>query len=346
MKKRLLKPPQKQKEILLLPEPQAFGKHLRASHRISTCHQLSFFHPGIAVRYVFLDLLRKGKKKCFFIDTDKTDIQVRIPIPRQIKETIAVEFLKSDQPLCFLKNPDWDSLRSSFRAAEKVMQREMGVGGRKVLQNMKGFENIFLEELKGLSLKERLAEGFLRFHGIKVPYIFYSDIAKSEEFREFFLTIYRDDKRFRTLYNKALEEYKQQFRFRYRNFPFPKLQGDELPFWILHEGKRFQFRKGDVSASEIPTYTILPKASPLTLFLRLHMTDVFIHGVGGANYEWVNERIIEGFFHTQPPLYSVMSATFYIDDIPERDYPFFFIDPEIIRQELVTFMKKNQSELL
>lgn len=343
MKKRLLKPPQKKGEILFLPEPQKLVQYLSANSTIGTCHQLSFFHPGIAIRFIFLDLLKKGKKKIFFMDTDKTSIEVRIP--QSTGKTKRLEFIAKDEALCNIEASDEEKFKRFFHNVEQEIRKGMVDEHDQLLENLIRFQEIFFREFKDLSFKEQLAQSFIKFNNIHSDYIFFSDITKDKQFKEFLRSIYRDDKRFRTIYNEALDEYSQEFLFRYRNFPFPKLKEDELPFWIVYDGRRFQFKKRDISPSDIDKCTIFPKASPLTLFLRLYMTDIFIHGVGGANYEWINERIIERFFKKEPPPYFVMSATFYIDEIPERDYPYFFINPEVIRKELVSFMKKKEVEL-
>ena len=121
---------------------------------------------------------------------------------------------------------------------------------------------------------------------------------------------------------------------------FPKLEEDELPFWIVHEGKRSRCYKKDMEKSDAETFTIFPRAVTLTIFLRLYILDIFIHGIGGGNYEWIQDRIIERFFDQSPPPYAVISGTFLLENSKERDLPFFLFDPEKIKECLYSFFNK------
>ncbi len=46
-----------------------------------------------------------------------------------------------------------------------------------------------------------------------------------------------------------------------------------------------------------------------TLFARLILADLFIHGIGGAKYDELNDEIIRRFYGFEPPAYLVLSAT-------------------------------------
>jgi hypothetical protein len=46
-----------------------------------------------------------------------------------------------------------------------------------------------------------------------------------------------------------------------------------------------------------------------TLFARLVLGDVFLHGIGGAKYDELTDRILEQFFGLTPPGYAVVSGT-------------------------------------
>jgi hypothetical protein len=133
------------------------------------------------------------------------------------------------------------------------------------------------------------------------------------------------------IYNETLDRYAEQFSFRYKNFPFPKLKEGELPFWVLHEGRRHQLNMEHLDMNQLGRYVIVPKASPLTIFLRLYRSDIFLHGTGGGNYEWVNDRIIERFFGIEPPNYFILTATFHIGTVRERNFSYFFMDPVKVR---------------
>jgi hypothetical protein len=54
-----------------------------------------------------------------------------------------------------------------------------------------------------------------------------------------------------------------------------------------------------------------PRALTLTMFLRLFLADQFAHGIGGARYDQVADRLIRRHFHLQPPRFCVTTATLY-----------------------------------
>jgi len=58
---------------------------------------------------------------------------------------------------------------------------------------------------------------------------------------------------------------------------------------------------------------IRPKALLLTLYNRLFISDLFVHGLGGAKYDLVTDEIILEFFKVEPPHFLVISCTLYLD---------------------------------
>ena len=153
-----------------------------------------------------------------------------------------------------------------------------------------------------------------------------NELADTRPFRLFFAHIALQAESFATLYNDVLARYRQARRIRSRANPFPDLAvaGDrvELPFWLLTPGVRrralhVQRRGGELvlstadgpvarlaagSAEELAEalererLAIRPRAAALTLFLRLFLADVFVHGVGGARYDRVTDALMARFF--------------------------------------------------
>ncbi|MHC4346852.1 MAG: hypothetical protein ACYSUP_19485, partial [Planctomycetota bacterium] len=56
-------------------------------------------------------------------------------------------------------------------------------------------------------------------------------------------------------------------------------------------------------------YLLRPKAVSLTLFIRLFLAELFVHGVGGASYEPVTDYVIERFYKIKPPRFAVATCT-------------------------------------
>lgn len=57
-------------------------------------------------------------------------------------------------------------------------------------------------------------------------------------------------------------------------------------------------------------YRVRPRALMTTLFLRLCLADLFIHGIGGAKYDEVTDWIIRQFVGMKPPEFLTVSGTF------------------------------------
>lgn len=57
---------------------------------------------------------------------------------------------------------------------------------------------------------------------------------------------------------------------------------------------------------------VRPRALPLTVFSRLFVADVFVHGTGGARYDEVTDDFIEGAFGVRAPRFATVSATMHL----------------------------------
>jgi hypothetical protein len=57
-----------------------------------------------------------------------------------------------------------------------------------------------------------------------------------------------------------------------------------------------------------------------TMAARLLLGDLFVHGIGGAKYDQLTDRIIEQFFGRKPPGYMVVSGTLHLP-IPHASAP-------------------------
>ena len=57
---------------------------------------------------------------------------------------------------------------------------------------------------------------------------------------------------------------------------------------------------------------IRSRALITTLWARLVLGDLFLHGIGGAKYDQVTDALICGFFGLRPPGFMVLSATLHL----------------------------------
>ncbi len=195
-----------------------------------------------------------------------------------------------------------------------------------------------------LSLTRRLYEQEIEPAYLEIPF---SKICDSDEFFSFFLEIIKNIKPFSKIYNNKLDEYRKLFKIRNRAHPSSNLMIKEnlieIPFWIWEErdqrrkifilrekekkylyndsyGKIFLIEEGGFkslfslkSILKERGLKIRPKALLLTLYNRLFISDLFIHGLGGAEYDLVTDEIIREFFKVEPPHFLVASCTLYLD---------------------------------
>lgn len=356
MKKRLLKPPSEHGEILFLPGVEKFSEALQGGDMLSTCHQLQFFHPGIGIRFHLVDLVQREEKCVIFMDTDRTNIRVRVPcvgkkhthgrgihvgLPPKV-----FDFVVSEKPLYTFSSLDSGRVHRFFKEVACQLEKDFGDTDCDPMQEFQRFSQIFLGQDHLLPLRERLADAFIRFNGMKTKHMFLSELLADEEYSEFIRRIFMEAERFRAVYNQSIDRFSDLFRFRFKNYPFPKLREGEIPFWIIRDHRRYQLSTNSVDLSDVRRYTTVPKASPLTLFLRLHVAGVFMHGVGGANYEWINDKILERFYHVHPSPFFTMSATFHLCTVPDRDYAYFFMNPTLLRNALKSYFKNRGSAVI
>jgi len=195
-----------------------------------------------------------------------------------------------------------------------------------------------------LSLARRFYEQEIEPAYLEIPF---SQICDGDEFLSFFLEIIKNIKSFSEIYNKKLDEYRKLFKIRNRAHPSPNLMIKEnfieVPFWIWREGD--QRRKIFILNEEEKNYLyndsygkiflieedgfkslfslktllkerglkIRPKALLLTLYNRLFISDLFIHGLGGAKYDLVTDEIIREFLKVEPPRFLAASCTLHLN---------------------------------
>ncbi|MCL2647749.1 MAG: hypothetical protein FWD61_12185 [Phycisphaerales bacterium] len=135
------------------------------------------------------------------------------------------------------------------------------------------------------------------------------------------------------IYNEELGAYRKRQGIKNDHHPMPDLvrkEGDgdvfELPFWIYRRGEarqRLMLRKDgekvfmlhDGVAYEFNSLFTLhhsdllvrPRALTLTMFVRLFLADLFVHGIGGALYDQITDGLLAKLFGQQLP-YACVSA--------------------------------------
>jgi hypothetical protein len=173
-----------------------------------------------------------------------------------------------------------------------------------------------------------------------------SAVCQLPEFAWFVVHLLANLPRFRTAHNEALALYRRAHHLRNRAQPVPDLAATgewlEAPFWIWttqDPERRPLFARrvgGEIELTDRKTHTIrIPltqdgdaaaaaeqlaalaaggiklrtRALATTLFARLVLSDLFLHGIGGAKYDQVTDQIIRLFFEIEPPVFATVSAT-------------------------------------
>lgn len=173
-----------------------------------------------------------------------------------------------------------------------------------------------------------------------------SVICDSPPFRWFAVHLLDLLPRFHDVYNHALREYRHVHRLRSRTHPVPELAATdgwlEAPFWLWSRQapqRRRLFSRRLPSQLEITdraafrialplsrdgspdaAVTVLesaaqqglklrPRALLTTLYARLFLCDLFVHGIGGAKYDQLTDMILQRCFGFDPPKFLTVSGT-------------------------------------
>ena len=204
--------------------------------------------------------------------------------------------------------------------------------------------------------------------GIEMLYLPVSLMSESNLFMAFVVSIMRNAGTFANAYNDAIE-YKGGGRkgrsvklLKSLNVDSEKMMA-ELPFWLVtSSGERFTLNvlieqsgrivfgtdsnasctfslTGDLEPVDALRECLIagnlrlrPKAVALTLFVRLNLCDFFVHGVGGAAYEAVTDRMIENYYGFSVSHYGVATASVLLSMRYRRDKE--FLGPEELKTKI------------
>jgi hypothetical protein len=174
-------------------------------------------------------------------------------------------------------------------------------------------------------------------YNLEVPL---SALCRTEAFAWFGCHLLSELPRFHALHNERVRAYRVAHGLRSRNHPVPDLaaEGDwlEAPLWGWRAGAtrrgrvfarlrpdRIELRVGNEPWPALPRgeavsawrglegqgLKVRSRALTTTLFARLLLGDLFIHGIGGGKYDELTDELIRGFYGVAPPAFVVLSAT-------------------------------------
>jgi hypothetical protein len=180
-------------------------------------------------------------------------------------------------------------------------------------------------------------------HNLELPVSF---LCRTEPFAWFACHLLVHLGPFQERYNATVHAYRQQHGIRSRSHPVPDLAtaGDwrEAPFWAWRTGQTrrarlfvrqtedaLELRAGEEPWPSLPLpegsesgaavrawqalegggFKVRSRALTTTLYSRLFLGDLFIHGIGGGKYDELTDALIRDFYGREPPAFLVLSAT-------------------------------------
>ncbi len=189
-------------------------------------------------------------------------------------------------------------------------------------------------------------------HNLDVPL---STVCNGESFCWFLAGILSQLPRFWEIHNTSLAEYRQAYRLRSKSHPVPALEKDgdwfEAPFWIWstadpqrlplfvrHQAGQIELTNQQqltcqlsmpteedgqslveqLAAQQEQGICLRPRALTTTMYARLMLSDLFVHGIGGGRYDQLTDVIVQRFFGFKPPDFLVATATLQLPiDLPD-----------------------------
>jgi hypothetical protein len=315
-------------------------------------HQPELFHPGVWFKnFALYQLARQCQATPLnlIVDTDTAKPAVlhapagsrlaRVPFDRSNTETPYEERIVEEEAL-FASLPERLGPLMSTWGFEPLLPAYWGEA-----MNQAGRTPLLGERL---AAARRTVE---RRWGVVPREAPMSRVCQTQAFAAFACSIVGNLPEFHRLYNQTVQDYRRTHGIRSRSHPVPDLAADgdwlEAPFWAWRRGqsrrgKLMVRRNGQgwslrVAGEDWPNlppggesmieawhslaahgFKIRSRALTTTLFARLFLADVFIHGIGGGLYDELTDRLIELFFKVPAPGYLILSATLLL---PMPRYP-------------------------
>lgn len=194
-----------------------------------------------------------------------------------------------------------------------------------------------------------------RAHGLQNLELPMSRVCSTRPFGVFAASVLRNLPQFHAIYNQAVRDYRQLHHLRSTTHPVPELTADngwlEAPFWVWRAGGKRRERPvaqrvgseihlrdstgifarlpltGDSAAeaiSQLGTQGIRfrTRALTTTMFSRMFLADLFIHGIGGAKYDAMTDQICQRFYGIEAPQFATVTATAFLplgNEYPDAD---------------------------
>ncbi len=278
---------------------------------VATGHQPTIFHPGILAKNQNLSTLIKATGAIGLmvaIDTDEEDAgQFAYPTARDGIREIRSASLATGSGLVLSQRVSSAQQISDVRTKVSQSLRTLGLvdSANRAIDVLAQYE-----QLTGQSIV--VANSIIRRRWEDRPSYIELPLSRLVELtaiRNLLKTLVLDAKSLHKTYNWTLSQYREAHGIRNRANPFPTLRSEgnsiELPFWVIDpvaatRTKMFVDLDRPEAAVEHESQ-IAPRGMMITTLLRLVVSDLFIHGTGGAKYDRCTDEFIKAYFGLTPP---------------------------------------------
>jgi hypothetical protein len=311
-------------------------------------HQSELFHPGVWVKNFALHHfahLHRATPLNLVVDNDTVKATaLRVPSRESVEsawpQAVHVPFDRWTSEVPYEERQVQDeALFGSLPDRVLPLLREWGY--TPILPDF--WEEVRVQAGRTPLLGERLAaarravERRWGCHNLEVPV---SALCRTESFAWFAGHLLSHVQTFHATYNDCVHDYRRRYGLRSRHHPVPDLvtEGEwlELPFWGWRTGQTQRgrlmarwagdevvLRAGKEPWPSLPRrelvaawqelerrgYKVRSRALTNTLFCRLFLGDLFVHGIGGGKYDELTDEILRRFYGMEPPAYLVLSGT-------------------------------------
>ena len=314
---------------------------------VATGHQPDLYHPGVWLKAFALQRIARDSGSVgldLVVDTDGFDaVGLAAPrlTPRPVRAEVPLASGAGVSCYRFAPAPSQQDVESFARQGAELLAGLPHAGPAECFARY--CEGLRVASREAGDLSEAMTVARRRYEGpagtdyLELPV---SVMAQSTAYARFVVHLAQDAQAFRDCFNGELTAYREASGIRTAAQPFPDLDSEgsvvELPFWSSTETRRLplwaersgssvKLRTRDGLLCELPSDPdeaveaflaqagpVYPRAVAMTSFVRLVLSDLFIHGTGGGRYDSLTDAVIRGFFGIEPPAFVVASATLHL----------------------------------
>lgn len=324
---------------------------------VGCAHQPGFLPPGVIRKFIFVNSLKHVLGINFIMDNDYSkyvnwEILVKEDRIYKLKRFFLVRPIV-ERPLKFIKLPKKERILDILNQTRQDLE---SLEEKRLVKNCIKLEQIIKSNYKDdYNLPFFLNDICFKYININsLKSILTSKICQTQEYHIYVKDIINNIIRFNRCYNDSLGNFRKKYGIRNNNLPFPnlKIEDDlyELPFWFIDYDRKIRRpcyvrkinstksiltldlkKKEVIKLEDVRINMLQPKAVTFTILLRMFYCDLFVHGVGGANYEEVTDNIIQSYYGVSPPYFLVVTETKYL--------------PFTVDDKLQTKLEKAQNRL-